>query len=442
MSEAALEYQYELAAFALLCFALLVSYHILRPGAHPRSVRGCVFLAFGIVAIYPAQFLVDDSAWKAQTIYRTVMNVPIVGIIVFLCYLVAGIEAHTTRRSRNALLSATVVLPLAWVFASVVGVLWPLPALQEATVPRSGVMPDRFLLYKVYLPLSVAYVALCASVFARAVWASRGSPLRKQLFQNLALLGLCIDIILLFLNSYVTAIARVTLGARGADLIRTTLALEFVFYVAGGALLLTAFSLHASAPNFDRLFNYCSSWVTNRRHLEAEIWRTSTAGISVSQEHCLTYLGQTPASDFLFAGPEEPAKAVYCLRLALTFSRRPSTRASGYHLLQLQRQILKLADDPNTLGPDSGEGLNYDLRNDLLHHTVRPATDLSHPNTVPNLLAAPFWQQLAAIAFAKSALRAGLVSPPRARLLLNRSVTGTAIQAYESIERHLDDHSG
>lgn len=439
---AALRYQYELAAFALLCFALLAVYHLRRPRAHPKSVRGCVLIAFGFAAVYPAQFLVDDASWKAQAVYRAVMNVPVVAIIVFLCWLVADGIARPHPRSRKALLSATVVLPLAWAFAFAVGLWWPLPALQEAAVPRTGVMPDHFLLYKIYLPLSVVYVALCGSVFARNIRPAAPAALRRPSLQNAVLLALCVDIILLFSNSYATAVVRVTAGAARADLIRAALDLEFVFYVAGGVLLLTSFFLYASQPDLDRLFNFCSSWVTNRRDLEAEIWRTSTTGMSVPQEHCLTYLSRTPSSTFLFSGPEDPGKAVYCLRLALTFSRKPTTRASGYHLLQLQRQILRLVADPSTLPSHSPADLNYDLKADLLHHTVRPATDLAQPNTVPNLLSAPLWQQLAAVAFAKSALRAGLISAQRARLLLDRSVTGTAVEAYESVEHHLDHTPG
>lgn len=443
MSDAdALRYQYELTAFALLCLISLIVYHLRYPSAHPRSVRGSILLALSFVAVYPAQFLVADAPLRVQTVYRAIMNVPVVGIILFLCYLVATSLAQTHPRSRKVLLSATVVLPLAWVFAFVVGLIWPLPALQEATVPTAGVMPAHFLLYKIYLPLSTAYIALCASVFARHVLALRRSPLRRQLLQNLTFLALSVDIILMFLDSYATAIVRVVYGAARADLIRTALTVEFGLYVMGGVLLLTAFSLYASQPIVDRLFNLCHLWVTNRRNLEAEIWRTSTTGISVFQEHCLRSLERTPNSRFLFPEPDDPKKAAYCLRLALTFSRKPITRASGYHLMQLQHEIAKLVGDPKNLTSRSSTGLNYDLNNDLLNHTVRTAIDISHPKTVPNLLAAPFWHQLAAVAFARAALQADLISPQRARLLLDRSVTGTAIRAYESIDQYLQESSG
>ncbi len=385
MSDAdALKYQYELTAFALLCLTLLIVYHLWRPNAHPRSVRGSVLLAFCFAAVYPAQFLVDDSSLRVQTVYRAIMNVPVVAIIAFLCYLVATSLAQTNPRSRKVLLSATVVLPLAWVFAFTVGLRWPLPALQEATVPTTGVMPAHFLMYKIYLPVAIVYLTLCAWVFARHVLALRRSPLRRQLVQNLAFLALTLDIILMFLDSYATAIVRVVYGAARADLIRAALTLEFVLYVLGGVFLLTAFSLYASQPNIDRLFNFCSSWVTNRRNLEAEIWRTSAAGLSVSQEHRLTSLDRTPSSQFLFPAPDDLQKAAYCLRLALTFSRKPSMRASGYHLLQLQHQILRLVADSNNFTSGSDAGFNYDLDNDLLNHTVRPAIDISHPKSVPN----------------------------------------------------------
>ncbi len=443
MSDAdALKYQYELTAVALLCLAMLIVYHLRRPTAHPRSVRGSVILAFCFAAVYPAQFLVDDSSLRVQTLYRAIMNMPVVAIIVFLCYLVATSLAQTNPRPRKVLLSAMVVLPLAWVFAFVVGLRWPLPALQEATVPTTGVMPAHFLLYKIYLPVAIVYVAVCASVFARHALASRRFPLRRQLFQNLVFLVLTLDIVLIFLNSYATAIVRVVYGATRADLIRAALTLEFVLYVSGGLSLLTAFFLYASQPDIDRLFNFCSSWVTNRRNLEAEIWRTSAAGLSASQEHRLAFLARTPSAQFLFPAPNDLQKAAYCLRLALTFSRKPSTRASGYYLLQLQHQILRLVADSNNFTSGSNTFLNYDLDNDLLNHTVRPAIDISHPKTVPNLLAAPFWQQLVVVAFAKAALQAGLISPQRARLLLDRCVTGTTIRAYESIDEYLQDNLG
>lgn len=54
MSDAdALKYQYELTAVALLCLAMLIVYHLRRPTAHPRSVRGSVILAFCFAAVYP-----------------------------------------------------------------------------------------------------------------------------------------------------------------------------------------------------------------------------------------------------------------------------------------------------------------------------------------------------------------------------------------------------
>lgn len=434
----ALKYQYEIAAFALLCLTLLVAHHLRRPGVHPRTARGCVLLALGVAALYPAQFLVEDSSLKLQTIYRVVMNVPVVGIVVFMCYIVATTLARTSPRLRAVLLSSAVVLPLAWLFAFFVGLRWPLPALQEATVPTTGVMPAHFLLYKIYLPPMAFYEVACAWVFAREVAALRRALLpTRHLLQNLALFALGCVLALEFLNSYATAIVRVTAGAARADLIRIGLTAEVVLYVSAGLLLLAAFCLYAQQPNFDRLFNLSSLWVDLRRRLEAEIWRTCTSGMHASQEHCLRALSRTPSSPVLFPKTGDLDKAVYCLRLALTLARKPEARASAFHLLRLQNEILKLVGDSKHVASGPPFGVNYDLRADLLHHTVRPAIDISDPKTVPNLVAADLWQQVSAVAFADAAAQASLISHERARLLTRRSVSGTALRSYHSFREYL-----
>lgn len=436
----ALKYQYELAAFALLCVVLLVAYHVQRPGVHPRTARGSVLLAFGVAAIYPAQFFVEDSSLKAQTIYRALMNLPVIGIVIFMCCMIAATLARTSPALRAVLISSVVVLPLAWLFSFVVGFRWPLPALQEATVPTTGIMPAHFLLYKIYLPPAILYATVCAWVFIREVAALRRSLLpARHLLQNVALAALSCDIALLFANSYATAIVRVTAGAARDDLIQTALRAEAALCVTAGVLLLTALCLYAQQPNFDRLFNLSSLWVDYRRRLEAEIWRTSTRGAQASHEHCLRMLGRTPSSSVLFPAAGDVDKAIYCLRLALTLSRNPEAKASAYHLLRIQSQMLRLIDESEHIGSDPGFGLNYDLRSDLLHHTVRCATDISDPKTVPNLVGTDLWQQVATVAFAEAAAQAGLISPARARLLNNRSVSGTALQSYHSFRKYLFD---
>lgn len=436
----ALQYQYKLAAFALLCVALLAAYHLRRPGVHPRTARGAALLALGVAAAYPAQVLVQGSSLQAQTVYRALMNVPVVGIVVFMCYILATTLARSSPRLRTILLSAVVVLPIAWVFAFVVGLRQPLPALQEATVPAHGVMPAHFLLYKIYLPLAALYALACAWVFLQQLAAPRRFLLpARQLVQNVALFALACNVALLFLNSYATAIVRVTAGASRADLIRDALTMEAVYTVSMGTLLLAAFFLHAHQPNLDRLFALSSLWVDHRRHLETELWRTSATGALASQEHSLRSLGRTPSASVLFPAPGDLDKAVYCLRLALTLARKPEARASAYHLLRIQGQMLKLFDRPEDGTSDTGAGLNYNLRSDLLHHTVRPATDISDPKTVPNLVAADLWQQVAAVAFAEAAAQAGLIPPSRARLLTRRSVSGTALQSYRSFRKYLYD---
>lgn len=434
----ALKYQYELAAFALLCLALLAAYHLRRPRIHPRTARGAALLAFGVAAAYPAQVLVQGSSLQVQTIYRAVMNVPVVGIVIFMCYILATTLARTSPRLRAILLSAVAVLPLAWLFAFAVGLRRPLPALQEATVPTHGVMPAHFLLYKIYLPLAALYALACAWVFLRQVVALRRSSLpANQLLQNVALFTLACNVALLFLNSYATAVVRVTAGASRADLIRAGLTMEAGYIVSVGTLLLAALFLHVHQPNLDRLFTLSSLWVDHRRRLETEIWRTSATGTLASQEHSLRSLSRTPSAPVLFPEPGDLDKAVYCLRLALTLARKPEARASAYHLLRIQDQMQALLEDSNRASPDAPLGLNYDLRSDLLHHTVRPATDISDPKTVPDLVAADLWQQVAAVAFAEAAVQADLIPPDRARLLTRRSVSGTALQSYRSFREYL-----
>ena len=245
-----------------------------------------VALMFGAVA------LVDLSGGRAEIIVAVMTELPVVLIVAWVCLALAGgipsrlgtLPAEPVARRpwlRAILGSAPLVLLFSLGLATVVGLLWPSPALR-VYAPA----PPQFLALKgLIMAPEALYSGVAAVVF---VMAGRALGIKRRFyFKNLAFSVGMACIATIALESTVFAGLRVWLSGEGRRAILETLnTLEACLAISCVLAFTTGLSLrYTPAVATTLLHRLQTGWLSTQEQFEALEWRAVSAGAADRLTH-------------------------------------------------------------------------------------------------------------------------------------------------------------
>lgn len=249
---------------------------------------------FGVFAVanlllgagaFGAQAAFGFSGWRSEIVSASAVELPAVFLISWVCLAQAGGFGNRLNstpsepvvrhpRLRKVLGMAPVVLLACWIFAVVVGLLWPSPAMQPYTSA-----PAQFLLFK--WPISIPqmiYASLAATVFAMSAM-SRASAsvlrLRNTAFSvSMALLALIAAESALF-----ASVRFWEEGQRRREIIDLLLFFETLFAVGCFVALAVGLALrYTPTVAAAVLARVHTAWLPARERLESSGWQAMAGG--------------------------------------------------------------------------------------------------------------------------------------------------------------------
>ncbi len=404
------------------CFVVLAVYHLLKPKFRPLAVRGAAAaLLFGAL-FFTSQIFFRTDSWRDQTLVFTITGLINDATFVFICFLLARSIASKNRVLRSLLLSSAIVLPLFWAFTFWVGLLWPVPA-----VERMASSPPQFLLIKLRNIPEALYMTLAAGVFLKE--AAKNSPdLGRRRLQNLCFFLGSLGFVVITTNAYLTAAFRVIGGVRKETVVPVLLRAESVASAVTGLSFVLGIALYCSRSRRDRALDMVAKWIRYRQPIEAHLWKYYQDNLGSN----FTTVFFDRAARNLGLSPRSKARAEYMIKLVSMANLDPESRRLVYPLSRIQKVLLEDPEISSRLSTPShdrtqGETRGYELHEDLLYQVLRPAIDLSSPNSKPDFLNSPECVQLAAVVAADAGR---LSSPMREHVLKGSAVRGHVLSAY------------
>lgn len=386
-----------------------------------RTSRFGVFVVANFLlgaALFGSQVLFGFSGWRSEVFAASVVELPAVFLISWVCLAQVGRGASRANappsepvvrrpRLRRVLGWAPVALLVPWIFAVVVGFAWPSPAMQPYAPA-----PVQFLLFK--WPISISqtvYAGLAAAVFVMAAMSRTSAAilrLRNGAFSismtALALVG-CESALIAGTRWWVE-------GPRRRDLIDALLVFETILAVVCFASLVFGLTLrYTPGVAAAVLWKVHTGWLPARERLESSGWQVVTGGRTRGVTRA-TYRVQEAAK--LARLPRSDAeRALAAIRLVAVM-QDPSTERGGItpeaarKLYEMEGEISR----DEVLGPrleealrgrDGFDGSRYPYAAPL-QDALKAALDLTDKEQDVGKESRPLWFHLVAVASADAGL--------------------------------------
>ena len=249
---------------------------------------------FGIFAVvnfllaavlFGTQVVFGFSGWRSEVLAASVVELPAVFLISWVCLAQVGGLTESTRslpsepvilrpRLRKVLGWALVALLVPWFLALVVGMLWP-----SAAMRPFAAAPVQFLLFKWPMSLSQAvYAGLAAAVFAMAAMSGASATVLR--LRNGAFSISMAALSLVAVETTLAAGARwwVEDGSR-QEIVRHLLVLETILAMVCFASLILGLALrYTPVVAAAVLSKVHTGWLPARERLESSGWQVVTGG--------------------------------------------------------------------------------------------------------------------------------------------------------------------
>src|SRR5215204_1375037 len=303
-----------------------------------------VALMFGAVAF------VDLSGGRTEILVAVMTELPVVLIVAWVCLALAGglparlgtLPAEPVARRpglRAILASAPLVLLLSVVLATIVGLVWPSPAMRVyAPAP-----PQFFVLKGLIMTPEVIYSGFAAMVF---VMAGRATGLKRRFyFKNLAFSVGMVCIALIALESTVFAGLRVWPSREGRRAILETLnTLEACLAICCILAFTAGLSLrYTPAVATTLLHRLQTGWLRTQEQFESLEWQAVSSGAAGRLTHASDAVVEACRIEGL--SESDTQRALATIRLVAVM-RDPSSETqlitpdAARKLYELQEEIL------------------------------------------------------------------------------------------------------
>ncbi|MDP8900409.1 MAG: hypothetical protein M3N33_04545 [Actinomycetota bacterium] len=391
-------------------------------------------------ALFWTQVAYGFSGWRSEIVAAATSELPGVLLVCWVCLAqVGGLPGRLSPRPigpviqrprlRRLLWMSAVVLPVAWICGTIVGLMWPSPAMQAYASA-----PIQFLLFK--WPISVsqgAWAGLAAIVFALAAMSPASAAVLRLRNGAFALSMLAFALV----AAESTAFAGVRLWAdeerRGVleFMLGLEAALAALCFAALGIGLALRYTPSVATTVLGKMH---TAWIPARERFESFRWRVSAGGGSrgvIRASYILeeaARLARLPKTD--------SDKALAAIQL-LAVMKDPSaetgrvTPAAARDLYEMQEELSR--DDVlwtkigAAMRGRSGAGSSRAGAPGTSQEALRVALDLIEPTAEPQeSVPRPLWSCLVAVA----AGDAGLVDPAVVR---GRFGSHTAFDAASKI---------
>lgn len=428
-------------AFIFLCFLL--------PSRRTKFgvFAGCnllfVALMFGAVA------LVDLSGGRAEIMVAVMTELPVVLIVAWVCLALAGglpaqlgtLPAEPVARRhwlRVILGSAPLVLLLSVGLATVVGLVWPSPAMRVyAPAP-----PQFFVLKALIMAPEGLYSGVAALVFVMAGWAP---GLKRRInFKNLAFAVGMVCIASIALESTVFAGLRVWLPDEGHRAILETLnAFEACLAITCILAFTAGLSLrYTPAVATTLLHRLQTGWLRAQEQFESLEWRAVSAGAADRLAQASDAVVEACRMKGL--SESDTQKALATIRLVAVMKDPSSetqniTPEAARKLYELQGEILRddvLASKISwAAGWRSRAREPQTVKSAPLHDALKAALDLvDNHSEGEGVRTPPLWHYIVAA----SAADAKMIDPAHVSIQLRDGAEHrAAAEAYDAARRSL-----
>lgn len=391
-------------------------------------------------ALFWTQVAYGFSGWRSEIVAAATSELPGVLLVCWVCLAqVGGLPGRLSPRPigpviqrprlRRLLWMSAVVLPVAWICGTIVGLMWPSPAMQAYASA-----PIQFLLFK--WPISVsqgAWASLAALVFALAAMSSASAAVLR--LRNGAFALSMLAFALIAAESAAFAGVRLWADEERRGVLEFMLGLEAALAVLCFAALGIGLALrYTPSVATTVLGKMHTAWIPARERFESFRWRVSAGGGSrgvIRASYILeeaARLARLPKTD--------NDKALAAIQL-LAVMKDPSaetgrvTPAAARDLYEMQEELSR--DDVlwtkigAAMRGRSGAGSSRVGAPGTSQEALRVALDLIEPRAEPQQsVPRPLWSCLVAVA----AGDAGLVDPAVVR---GRFGSHTAFDAASKI---------
>ena len=413
---------------------------------------------FGIFAVanfllgavlFGTQVVFGFSGWRSEILAASVVELPAVFLISWVCLAQVGGGPNTPNSSpsgpvvrhprlRKVLGWSPAVLLTSWVFATLVGFAWPSPAMQPYTSA-----PVQFVMFK--WPISIPqmlYAGLAAAVFAMAAMSRSSAPVLR--LRNGAFFISMVSLALVGGESALIAGVRWWVaGQRRREIIDSLLMFETVIAVVCFASLILGLTLrYTPLVAAAVLRKVHTGWLPARERLESSGWQAVAGGRTRGLAR-VTYRIEEAAR--LAGLPQSDAQRAVAAIQLIAVMRTPSTESGGTspevarELYDLEKEILR--DD--VLGPkiQASLGRRMDTRGSPslyaapLDDALKAALDLTDTQAdEADEKERPVWFYLVAVASADAGLldRDGLWKG-----LGDQAQSSVAVEAYRAAKGRL-----
>lgn len=400
-------------------------------------------------ALFGTQVVFGFSGWRSEVLAASVVELPAVFLISWVCLAQVGGVAGGTNTSpsvpvirrprlRQILGWAPVALLVPWVFAVVVGLMWPSAAMQPYAPA-----PVQFLVFK--WPMSISqtvYAGLAATVFAMAAVSRASAPVLR--LRNAAFSVSMASLALVGGETTLTAGVRWWAGqARRREIVDALLVFEtFLAVVCFAALILGLALRYTPVVAAAVLRQVHTGWLPARERLESSGWQAVAGGRTRGIAR-VTYRLKEAAK---LAGISQPDadRALAAIEL-IAVMQDPSTEKGGITpqaVRELYEMESEIAQD-EVLGPKIQASLQRRIDADgprspyaaPLQDALKAALDLTdNRKCEAEKPPRPMWFQLVAVASADS----GLIDREHAVRQLGEQVDGSvAAEAYRAAKGRL-----
>jgi len=412
-----------------------------------RASRFGVFAVINFVlgaALFGSQVAFGFAGWRSEVLAASVVELPAVFLISWVCLAQAGGVAGGTNtpppepvvrrpRLRRVLGWAPVALLAPWAFAVVVGFAWPSAAMQ-AYAPA----PVQFLLFK--WPMSISqtvYAGLAAAVFAMAALSRASAPVLR--LRNAAFSVSMAALALVGGETTLTAGVRWWVaGTRRREIIDSLLVFETVLAVVCFATLILGLALRYTPVVAAAVLRQVhTGWLPARERLESSGWQALVGGRTRGAAR-VTYRLKEAAR---LAGLSQPDadRALAAIQL-IAVMQDPSTEKGGItpeaarELYEMENEIAR----DEVLGPKiqaslqrrtdiDGSGSPYAAPS---QDALKAALDLTDTRECDaDKAPRPMWVQLVAVASADAGLIDGEHAVRQLGERVDESVAGEAYRA-------------
>jgi hypothetical protein len=418
----------------------------------PRGTKFSIFAACNLLFValmFGAVGLIDLAGGRAEIMVAVMTELPVVLIVAWVCLALAGglpsrfgtLPAEPVARRpwlRTLLVSAPLVLGVSVGLATVVGLVWPSPAMRVyAPAP-----PQFFVLKALMMAPEGLYSGIASVVFVMAGWTS--GLKRRFYYKNLAFSVGMACIALIAVESTIFAGSRVWFsGDGGRALLKTLNTLEACLAIVCILAFIAGLSLrYTPTVAATLLYRLQSGWLHAQEEFESHEWQAVSSGAADRLAHASRAVVE--ACHLRGLSTSHTERALATIRLVAVM-RDPSSETQNItpdaarKLYELQQEIL--CDDVLASKISWAAGWRsrphepQTVKSAPLHDALKAALELvdndveSEGERTP-----PLWYYIVAV----SAADAKMIDPAQvSKQLRDGPEHRAAVEAYDSAKRLL-----